>query len=671
MLDQAISMVLPKVQGYRLTGQLPEGATATDLVLTIVRNLRAKGVVGKFVEFFGPGMAALSLADRATIANMSPEYGATMGFFPIDNRTIEYLRQTGRSEEQIAVTEAYLRANCLFVDHEAKQPDPSYSDVMHLDLATIVPCVSGPKRPADFVAVSDMPTDFANCLTNPVGFKGFAIEDTKKTVSFDYEGTTYPLTHGDILIAAITSCTNTSNPSVMVAAGLLCRNAAAKGLTTRPYIKTSLAPGSGVVTEYLKASGLLPELSKLGFDVVGYGCTSCIGNSGDLPEAVCEAVEANDIVASAVLSGNRNFEGRVHSVPRACYLASPPLVVAYALAGNTAFDFATTPLGTDADGAPIMLSDIWPSSAEIDEVVNRCVLASMFQSVYASIEEGTPAWRALDVKQGTLYDWSTPSTYINHPPFFQSMGVLEDPVQDITEAYCLLNLGDSITTDHISPAGKIARNSPAAEYLRSRGVAEKDFNTYGSRRGNDEVMARGTFANIRLVNKFVDRAGPRTVHHPSGETMAIFDAAKRYTDAKHDLIILGGREYGSGSSRDWAAKGPMLQGVKAVIAISYERIHRSNLVGMGVLPLQFLEGQDPDSLGLDGKERFSINLTSSELTVKCQLTVTTNTNKTFQVQCRLDTLPEIAYYRAGGILNYVIRNKLPEEVRAKAAQASQ
>jgi aconitate hydratase len=672
MLNQAISMVLPKVLGYRLTGALGPNVTATDLVLTIVRNLRQRGVVGKFVEFYGPGLASLTLADRATIANMSPEYGATMGFFPIDSRTMEYLRNTGRSEDKIALTEAYLRANMMFIDHnDEKQVEPEYSEGMELDLSTVVPCVSGPKRPHDYVAVSDMPTDFAACLTNPVGFKGFALEDTKTTVDFKFEGKDYSFTHGDIVIAAITSCTNTSNPAVLIAAGLLCRNAAAKGLNTKPYIKTSLAPGSGVVTAYLKASGLLPSLSALGFDVVGYGCTSCIGNSGDIAAELIDVLENNDLVGAAVLSGNRNFEGRVSPHARACYLASPPLVVAYALAGNMAFDFQNTPLGNDQEGNAVFLRDIWPSSTEIADVVERNVLSSMFQTVYASIEEGTPAWRALDVKEGSLYDWNTPSTYIHHPPFFQSMGVLEDAQADIKNAHCLLNLGDSITTDHISPAGKIARNSPAARYLQAKGVDSKNFNTYGSRRGNDEVMARGTFANIRLVNKMVDRAGPNTVHVPTGDTMAIFDAAKLYMDAGISTVILGGREYGSGSSRDWAAKGPLLQGVKAVIAISYERIHRSNLVGMGVLPLQFLEGQDADSLGLDGKETFNIDLTSTPLTTKCQLTVTTSTNKSFQVICRLDTLPEIAYYRNGGILNYVIRKKLPASVKAAAQEKQQ
>jgi aconitate hydratase len=672
MLNQAISMVLPKVVGYKLTGALPTNCTATDLVLTVVNALRKKGVVGTFVEFYGPGLANLSLADRATIANMCPEYGATMGFFPIDSRSIDYMRQTGRSEEKIALTEAYLRANSMFVDHESKGPEPEYSTGITLDMSTVVPCVSGPKRPHDLVTVDDMPADFKACLSNPVGFKGFQLPDDKLTTSqpFEFEGKQYSLTHGDVVIAAITSCTNTSNPSVLIAAALLARNARAKGLAPRPYCKTSLAPGSGVVTKYLEASGLLPDLEALGFGVVGYGCTSCIGNSGDMLPGVEEAIEAGDLVAAAVLSGNRNFEGRVHRNARACYLASPPLVVAYALAGNAAFDFKNTSLGNDQDGNPVMLADIWPTSTEISDVVNRCVLASMFKTVYASIEEGTPAWRALEVKEGALYDWNTPSTYINHPPFFQSMGVLEDPAADIKDAYCLLNLGDSITTDHISPAGSIARNSPAARFLESKGVSRKDFNTYGSRRGNDLVMARGTFANIRLVNKLSPRTGSWTTHVPTGDVLAVYDAAERYMNAGQQSIILGGSQYGSGSSRDWAAKGPLLQGVKAVIAKSYERIHRSNLVGMGILPLEFNDGADADSLGLDGKEQFSIDLTSAPLTTNQQLTVTTSTGKTFTVTSRLDTAPEIAYYKAGGILNYVIRKMLPNEVKEAAAKAA-
>lgn len=669
MLGQAISMTLPQVVGYRLTGAMADNVTATDLVLTITANLRKFGVVGKFVEFFGPGLAALSLADRATIANMAPEYGATMGFFPIDSRSIDYLRQTGRDDSMVAVTEAYLRANKLFIDHEEKAPEPNYTAILELDISTVVPCVSGPKRPHDRVAVADMPADFAACMTNPIGFKGFGFEDTSASGTFEFEGKEYTLKHGDIVIAAITSCTNTSNPSVLVAAGMLARNAVAKGLSTAPWLKTSLAPGSGVVDKYLEASGLQPSLDALGFSIVGHGCTSCIGNSGDIPDQVNACIDDNDIVASAILSGNRNFEGRVHPNTRANYLASPPLVVAYALAGNLAHDFQSTPLGKDQDGKDVFLADIWPSNQEISKVVNECVLSGMFKSVYNNIQQGSQSWQDLKVKDGKTYDWSIPSTYINHPPFFQSMGVNIDAQQDIKNAYCLLNLGDSITTDHISPAGKIARNSPAARYLEARGVKPKDFNTYGSRRGNDEVMARGTFANIRLVNKLVGKAAPLTVHIPSNDTLSVFDAAERYMTAKQDTIILGGKMYGAGSSRDWAAKGPLLQGVKAVITESFERIHRSNLVGMGVLPCEYTNGDTADSLGLTGKEQFSIDLTSQPLSVGCTLTVTTSTGKSFNVLCRLDTAPELAYYQHGGILNYVIRSLLPEEVKAKAQQA--
>jgi len=662
MLGQAISMVLPQVVGYKLTGTLPTNVTATDLVLTIVQNLRKKGVVGKFVEFYGPGLSELSLADRATIANMAPEYGATMGFFPVDKRTLEYLEQTSRTPEKLAYVEAYLRAQNMFIDHDQKNDEPVYSDTLELDLSTIVPCVSGPKRPHDRVTVSDMPSDFKACLTNPVGFKGFGLseEETKNSAEFEHDGQKYTMRHGDVVIAAITSCTNTSNPSVMLGAGLLAKNAIEAGLTTKPYIKTSLAPGSGVVTEYLNRSGLSPYLDQMGFSLVGYGCTSCIGNSGEIPQPVGKAIDEGDIVASAVLSGNRNFEGRVHPQTRANYLASPPLVVAYAIAGNVDFDFETQPLGQNKEGKDVFLRDIWPSSHDIQEVVNKNVVSSMFKEVYQSITRGTDEWNSLEVTDSKIYGWEK-STYINHPPFFQTMTLDIDEPQNIDKAYALLNLGDSITTDHISPAGKIARNSPAARYLESRGVAPKDFNTYGARRGNDEVMARGTFANTRLVNKFVSKAGPTTLHIPSGEELAIFDAAERYQKEGNQLIILAGKEYGSGSSRDWAAKGPYLQGVKAVIATSYERIHRSNLVGMGILPLQYKKGEDTETLGLTGKERFSIDITTNPIKVADVITVTTDTGKSFEVNCRLDTEVELAYYHHGGILQYVIRKMVKEE----------
>jgi len=661
MLGQAISMVLPQVVGYKLTGKLPQNATATDLVLTITKNLRDKGVVGKFVEFYGPGLVDLSLADRATIANMSPEYGATMGFFPVDKRTMEYLEMTNRNPGQLAYIEAYLRAQGMFLDHDKEgASDPIFTDTLTLDLGTIVPCVAGPKRPHDRVEVTEMKKDFLESLTNPVGFKGFGLpaEELNNSVELDFEGKKYTLKHGALVIAAITSCTNTSNPSVLLGAGLLAKRAVEKGLSTLPFIKTSLAPGSGVVTQYLKASGLQPYLDQLGFNIVGYGCTSCIGNSGAIHEVVEDAVNKGNLVSSAVLSGNRNFEGRVHALTRANFLASPPLVVAYALAGTTDFDFETQPLGQDKDGNDVFLRELWPSANEIQEVVAKNVHRSMFKEVYATITKGTKAWNSLNVAEGTLFEWDEKSTYIHHPPFFQTMGVEVDPPENITDAFCLLNLGDSITTDHISPAGQIARNSPAAKYLADRGISRKDFNTYGSRRGNDEIMARGTFANIRLVNKFVGKAGPYTLHVPSGEIMAVWDAAEKYMEKKQPCIIFGGRQYGSGSSRDWAAKGPMLQGVRAVIAISYERIHRSNLVGMGIMPLQFKDGEDAESLGLTGKENFSIDLVSEPLSVNQMVTVNVSNGKSFQVVSRLDTEVELAYYKHGGILNYVIRKLL-------------
>ncbi len=665
MLGQHVSMVLPEVVGFKLTGQLNAGATATDLVLVITSMLRKKKVVGKFVEFFGPGVGALSLADRATIANMAPEYGATMGFFPIDARGMEYLVQTNRPAQAVSYIEAYLRAQGMFLTHDGTQEDPVFNDVVELDLATVEPTLAGPKRPHDAVRLDDMKTDFVNSLTAPVGFKGYGLPDdeAKKAVEFTFsgDGNKYTLNHGTVVIAAITSCTNTSNPSVLLGAGLLAKKAVEAGLTTLPYIKTSLAPGSHVVTKYLEKAGLQPYLDKLGFNMVGFGCTTCIGNSGDLPSEIETAINDNNIVASAVLSGNRNFEGRVHAATRANYLASPPLVVAYALAGSTDFDFKTQPLGNGKDGKPVFLADIWPSREEVAKVEQECVLASMFKEVYANITEGNKAWNSLQVTQSTLYDWDEKSTYIHHPPFFATMGVEPAPAADVKNAYCLLNLGDSITTDHISPAGKIAKNSPAAVFLESLGVKPADFNTYGARRGNDLVMARGTFANSRIVNKLLQgKASAKTLHVPSGEEVYTFDAAARYLAANESTIILGGHMYGSGSSRDWAAKGPFLQGVRAVVAQSFERIHRSNLVGMGVLPLEFLQDQSADSLGLTGKEQFSIDLTSAPLSVNQVFTikVTGGAISEFKVRSRLDTEVELEYYKHGGILNYVIRNLL-------------
>lgn len=561
MLGQTVSMVLPEVVGFKLTGELSPHITATDLVLTVVQMLRKRGVVEKFVEFFGKGCSALSLADRATIANMAPEYGATVGYFPVDEKTIDYLKLTARDTHKIDRVRGYLEATGLFRTYEEGAVDPDYSgDILELDLSTVVPCLSGPKRPHDRVEMSKMQQDFNDCLTNPAGFKGFGLtaEEAKKEHTFNFEGTDYTLRNGSVVIAAITSCTNTSNPDVMLAAGLLAKNAVKKGLSVLPYIKTSLSPGSGVVTKYYKLSGVNEYLDQLGFTLAGYGCMTCIGNSGDLKPELHKAVEDSELVVSSVLSGNRNFEGRVHSLTKANYLASPPLVVAYALAGRMNIDFETEPIAQGADGNDVFLRDIWPSREEIQEVTNAVVKPEMFKEIYEKIAQGTDRWNSLDAPTGNLFEWSDASTYIHNPPFFQSMELDLPKINDITDAYCLLNVGDSITTDHISPAGKIAKNSPAARYLEEKGVTSKDYNTYGARRGNDEVMARGTFANIMLINKLGGGKGPRTTHVPSGEIVAVFDAATKYMAEGHQTIILAGKEYGSGSSRDWAAKGPYL-----------------------------------------------------------------------------------------------------------------
>lgn len=661
MLGQPMSMVLPGVVGFKLTGKLKNGVTATDLVLTVTQMLRKHGVVGKFVEFHGEGMSVLSLADRATIANMSPEYGATMGFFPVDKITLQYLKLTGRSDETVSMIEAYLRANNMFVDYNEPQAERVYSSYLELDLTSVEPCISGPKRPHDRVSVKEMKADWHACLDNKIGFKGFAVpkELQDKVVKFDFNGEQAEIKHGSVVIAAITSCTNTSNPSVMLGAGLVAKKATELGILVKPWIKTSLAPGSGVVTKYLLQSGLQEYLSKQGFHIVGYGCTTCIGNSGDLHESVGAAISENDIVAAAVLSGNRNFEGRVHPLTRANYLASPPLVVAYALAGTVDIDFETEPIGVGKDGKNVYLRDIWPSSEEIAEVVQSSVLPDMFKSTYKAITKGNPTWNNLTVPATTLYKWDQESTYIHEPPYFKDMTMAPPGPNGVKDAYCLLNFGDSITTDHISPAGSINKDSPAAKYLMERGVDRKDFNSYGSRRGNDEVMARGTFANIRLVNKLLKgEVGPKTVHIPTGEKLFVFDAAMKYKSEGHATIVLAGAEYGSGSSRDWAAKGPMLLGVKAVIAKSFERIHRSNLVGMGIIPLCFKTGEDADSLGLTGHERYSIDLPTeiSDIRPGQDVTVTTDNGKSFTCTARFDTEVELAYFNHGGILPFVIRN---------------
>ena len=663
MLGQTISMVLPEVVGFKLTGKLSPHITATDLVLTVVQMLRKRGVVGKFVEFFGEGCSNLTLADRATIANMAPEYGATMGYFPIDEQTIDYLKLTARDDHKIERVRDYLTGTGLFRTYGADSVDPNYSgDILELDLSTVVPCLSGPKRPHDRVEMSKMKEDFNSCLSNPVGFKGFGLseEEVKKEHQFTFDGQEYTLKNGSLVIAAITSCTNTSNPDVMLAAGLVAKNAVEKGLSVKPYVKTSLSPGSGVVTQYYELAGVNEYLDKLGFTTAGYGCMTCIGNSGDLQPEVSKAIEDSDLVVSSVLSGNRNFEGRVHPLTRANYLASPPLVVAYALAGRVDIDFEVEPIGQNADGQDVFLRDIWPTREEVSQISSSVVKPEMFSEIYGKIAKGTDRWNNLECPEGKLFSWSDDSTYIHNPPFFQSMELDLPKINDVKDAYCLLNVGDSITTDHISPAGKIAKNSPAAKYLEGKGVAAKDFNTYGARRGNDEVMARGTFANVRLMNKLAEGQGPKTLHIPSGETVAVFDAAQKYRDEGHQTIILAGKEYGSGSSRDWAAKGPYLQGVKAVIAQTYERIHRSNLVGMGILPLQFKEGEGADTLGFDGKEQFSINLNGGDLAVGQDIEVTSSTGKTFTAICRLDTAVEVAYFQNGGILHYVLRKLLKQ-----------
>ncbi|XP_009601350.1 aconitate hydratase, cytoplasmic [Nicotiana tomentosiformis] len=660
MLGQPMSMVLPGVVGFKLSGKLRNGVTATDLVLTVTQMLRKHGVVGKFVEFYGDGMEGLSLADRATIANMSPEYGATMGFFPVDHVTLQYLKLTGRSDETIAMIEAYLRANKMFVDYNEPQQEKVYSSYLDLDLVNVEPCVSGPKRPHDRVPLKEMKSDWHACLDNKVGFKGFAVpkEVQDKVAKFDFHGQPAELKHGSVVIAAITSCTNTSNPSVMLGAALVAKKASELGLHVKPWVKTSLAPGSGVVTKYLLKSGLQKYLNQQGFNIVGYGCTTCIGNSGDLDESVASAISENDIVAAAVLSGNRNFEGRVHALTRANYLASPPLVVAYALAGTVDIDFEKDPIGVGKDGKDVYFRDIWPSTEEIAEVVQSSVLPDMFKSTYEAITKGNTMWNELSVPTAKLYSWDPNSTYIHEPPYFKGMTMDPPGPHGVKDAYCLLNFGDSITTDHISPAGSIHKDSPATRYLIERGVDRRDFNSYGSRRGNDEIMARGTFANIRLVNKLLNgEVGPKTVHIPTGEKLSVFDAAMKYKSAGQDTVILAGAEYGSGSSRDWAAKGPMLLGVKAVIAKSFERIHRSNLVGMGIVPLCFKAGEDADTLGLTGHERYTIDLPEniSEIRPGQDVTVRTETGKSFTCTVRFDTEVELAYFNHGGILPYVIR----------------
>lgn len=663
MLGQPYYMVTPEVIGFKLTGKLRKGATATDLVLTVTEILRQKGVVGKFVEFYGAGLSSLTLADRATISNMSPEYGATVGYFPVDAETLNYLRNTGRSEELVKIVEHYCKEQGLFRTDD--MPDPEFTDTVALDLGDVVPSIAGPKRPQDRVALTDMKKYWNDVLPAPTDKRGFAVKEQEKdkSVSIQVNDVTFPLKHGSVVISAITSCTNTSNPSVMIGAGLLARNAVRSGLRTKPWIKTSLAPGSKVVSEYLKVSDLTPYLDALGFHLVGYGCTTCIGNSGPLPVHISKAINENKLVAAGVLSGNRNFEGRINPDVQANFLASPPLVVAYALAGRVDIDITTEPLGYEPNGQPVYLKDIWPSHEEIQQTIRKCLNSEMFRQQYGNVFDGNETWNNVAVPKGEVYKWDVKSTYIQEPPFFKNITPEIPSLKDILGAKVLAWMPDSTTTDHISPAGAISPTSPAGKYLISIDVEPKDFNSYGSRRGNHEVMMRGTLANIRIKNKLIPGVeGGFTTYQPTGEQMAMWDAAEKYMADGTPLIILAGQEYGSGSSRDWAAKGVFLQGVKAVIAETYERIHRSNLVGMGVLPLQFKAGQNVVSLGLTGFETFDIIGIQNEMKPETEVTVkaTSKDSKVteFKVDCRLDTPVEVDYYRNGGILNAVLRMNL-------------
>ncbi|MGJ3230688.1 MAG: aconitate hydratase AcnA [Oceanicaulis sp.] len=652
MLGQPVSMLIPEVIGFKLDGKLPEGATATDLVLTVVEMLRKKGVVGKFVEFYGAGLDTLSLEDAATIANMAPEYGATCGFFPVDNETLDYLRATGREEGRVELVEKYAKAQGMF--RPERQDEPVYTDTLHLDLSTVVPSLAGPKRPQDRVALTDAADSFARTLADE--FK--KADDAAKRVKI--EGEDYSIGHGDVVIAAITSCTNTSNPSVMLGAGLVARNALKKGLKVQPWVKTSLAPGSQVVTDYLEKAGLQDDLDALGFNLVGYGCTTCIGNSGPLPDKISKAVKEGDLVAASVLSGNRNFEGRVSPDVRANYLASPPLVVAYAIAGTMNINVAEDPIGYDDANEPVYLKDIWPSSQEIADVVREAVTPDMFAKRYADVFKGDEMWQGIETSGGLTYDWPE-STYVANPPFFEGMSTDVTPPKDIEGARILGLFADSITTDHISPAGSIKADSPAGHYLQKHGVEPREFNSYGARRGNHDVMMRGTFANIRIKNQMVPGVeGGVTKLQPSGEEMPIYDAAMKYQEAGTPLVVFGGKEYGTGSSRDWAAKGTRLLGVKAVICESFERIHRSNLIGMGVLPLQFQNGETWESLGITGKE--TVSLTGVEgVTPRGEVTLTVTfedgSTKETQLLARIDTDNELDYVKNGGILHYVLRQR--------------
>jgi len=662
MLGQPLYMVAPPVVGVKLGGRLREGVMATDVALTVTQLLRKKGVVEKFVEFYGSGLGQLSLPNRATLANMAPEYGATIGFFPVDSETLEYLRRTGRGPAEVDLVERYTKEQGLF--RTDSTPDPEFTETLELDLGTVEPSLAGPKRPQDRVPLAQMRAAFQQALTAPVKERGFGLraEEVSKKVTVQLNGKRAELGHGAVVIAAITSCTNTSNPSVLLGAGLLAKEAVARGLTVPPYVRTSLAPGSKVVTEYLKKTGLMKDLETLGFHLVGYGCTTCMGNSGPLPEPVVQAINEGNLVVSAVLSGNRNFEGRINPEVKANYLASPPLVVVYALAGRADVDLTTEPIGRDRSGKPVFLSEIWPSQKEVADL-EATIGAEMFAKTYGNVFDGNPMWNAVPVGGGELYEFREESTYIQEPPFFQGLTQEPAPLTDVRGGRILAILGDSVTTDHIAPAGDIAENSPAGRYFKARGIGKKDFNSYGARRGNDRVMARATFANIRLKNFMVPGVeGGVTIHVPSGERMDIFDAAERYKAEGVPLVVVAGKEYGSGSSRDWAAKGPLLLGVRAVIAETYERIHRSNLVGMGILPLQFKPAQNAESLALTGKERIHVTEISGDIKPRQDVTVEVErpdgTQTSFVATARLDTPVEINYYRNGGILHAVLRKML-------------
>ena len=656
LLGQPYYMLMPQVVGFKLTGALQEGTTATDLVLTVTEMLRKMGVVEKFVEFYGPGLSRLPVADRATIGNMAPEYGATVGFFPIDDEALRYLRNTGRDPAQVDLVERYAKAQGLFRTDDT--PDPEYTDTLGLDMSTVEPSLAGPKRPQDRIPLTQMKQNFQDTF-------GDQLSPRQQAVKVELDGEKLEITHGSVVIAAITSCTNTSNPSVMVGAGILAKNAVERGLARRPWVKSSMAPGSRVVTDYMDGSGLTPFLEALGFYTVGYGCTTCIGNSGPLPEPIGQAVTDHDLIAAAVLSGNRNFEGRIHSQVKANYLASPMLVVAYALVGRADVDLVNDPLGHDSNGQPVYLRDIWPTREQISETVTRSLKPEMFTQRYSAVFDGDEEWRSLPVPQGDLFAWDPDSTYVQEPPFFQDLSLEPPPLQDILGARVLVVVGDSVTTDHISPAGSIPASTPAGQFLIEHGVERSDFNSYGARRGNHEVMIRGTFGNIRLRNKLTpDKEGDWTLHLPSGEEMRIYDASVRYMEEGVPLVVIAGKEYGAGSSRDWAAKGPSLLGVKAAIAESYERIHRSNLVGMGVLPLQFKPGQSAETLGLTGHETFDLAGIDQGLTPGQDLQVRARTDDgketTFTTTVRIDMPVEVEYYRNGGVLQTVLRRILKE-----------